>query len=1853
MHVAPSFKDTAIGLRLQFGSRKRIERFLRILQLTNHRARDPAISHFVRGYAQLQLLKGKMSPTVELTCRSKRSNDGFSLIRVVHDLSCQTRGTLPPDTLSRTHLLRELSRVHSGSFPDHKHTIGDYVFQASHHLQSHPAKPLPKHLYPSAKEFCAYDVELPRTLYEPFDDSWYSLTYSSLKRPATVTETPSFGYAALDATLRGCNSPVLLSENTFVLVPVPEESEELRKFSQAAEDLIRQVQHWATTYLSTTPAPTLDLVRQATPAMLPTQQAAPSSTSVHPLSICPVASTPRHTHSPVILDLPVPTAMAPGNPAGIATRPALGDDTSLRDAACIAKILILQCVGGQTKINLSAHTIFKLESIDHLTSPTGVTVEAPPQPSTVPSSTDTPVTSLEQVRQEIQEYLTTECGWQGGLCTQPNSDLRPDEFPEHLWQYVPVRLRTGTPATEEHPSIPSIQQEWAAYTPSRLRELVEAIMKIDISTEDEGRILEEPLVRAHTLAHLTAYGHADPTNPPRFRGQQFKIALKDPNCSPVHTRPRRSNVFESQSLAARVEDMMSRSLLRRSKSTWNSAVRMVADEKRIMDWIEKHGGNALAALYDPIYRAEVKTLYRLTGDFRQLNDLTTDDPYPLPLIADFLDRVKDVTRFSTGDIEDAFFTVDMDERSRQYTAFHTPRGLVEYTVMAQGLKNAATFWARIIGEAFEHMRNMQLFVYQDDVVNHDSNSLRRHLDTQRNIYCNLRRHDLVFKPTKAHLNYRQMKILGHMLSRDGRRPDPSLTKAIIELDAPTTLTDVRKLLGLAQVAREYIHGLSQLVEPIQRLVTKNVLDIKAAWEADPTCDIALEQLKRVLTSAPVLMIADPLKPFRVHVDASKTGHGIGAILLQMNDNGQWQPVAYWSRTLTSAERRYSATELECTALHNSILHWHNYLSVGAPFEVVVDHYALVYMVTKPAGDTYGRLARLCLDIQSYTFTIIHRSGALHLDADGVSRLLRKNEVAYVYTADDLRDDIGPLTPEERAYLRREYFREHQPETAQDLEFIIKTINDHRLNRLEMMTSTELAQVREKIERTNRSDVRRSAGVPYTPQGDRPGKHLANRQGLGPGLHMDSDPPSTDLSPVDSDRPYFLPDWVAQQCESAPTTCTPTTRTDGTPAPLQVTRIITSTAGFSRRLSGPDWEITVWQDPDPTPASSRAQQLQHLRYQASEYLRTKCGWVNGHHPQVSMPITIPSIPAVLWPYITLQIRGHLSRMAAQVAHTPPQGLHEMLLQAKRIRQLQLVTMRRQAHREKVIDKVLRLAMAKARKTATPPQPMTLDLKQAAEISPQALELQRRLGDTEYLVTQHYIDPTTRQLYEVINTYAEAKVLYSTARPVDAAEGNLLDDTQLQKRPVYSEDVAGTADLVAELTLGSTVLTYWPAPTSADWQAAIQDDPICKAIWERLTTDGADENTCLYLKPRDSSDFFYIPRLPDGSLGPLARQFTLHQQHQVHNTTCAITTLETQLVVPARYQPACMYLHHEALGHPGARKTTLATRAGYYWHTLKADTVRHVKRCHFCRQRKANYRVAKPPIQTYEMQDHPWSRAHCDLAGPFNRSTNGYVYIMVYKCALTKYIEIFALTGKHAEEVVNCLVDEVFSRHGQPKVLITDRGTEFTNTTWQEVVALLNTRHIKITAQNPASNGQVENQMRTIKDMLKSFINEFQDDWDKYLAVVAHAYRTTINEATGYSPYYLLHGREAPQPAEHFIQLVPPGRTATTYAKGLRRAMIFLWQHVGKRVIKNVDRMNKRPVTPLQFHPYKVGDAVMVRQIPQRFAKTKRDSEKVKIKQAFQMRYTGPYYIIEVLSPVLYACDVHNARKVVHVNKMKPC
>jgi hypothetical protein len=219
------------------------------------------------------------------------------------------------------------------------------------------------------------------------------------------------------------------------------------------------------------------------------------------------------------------------------------------------------------------------------------------------------------------------------------------------------------------------------------------------------------------------------------------------------------------------------------------------------------------------------------------------------------------------------------------------------------------------------------------------------------------------------------------------------------------------------VAREYTPGLARILEPIQRLAGGKEKDISHLWGAEQ--DEALELLKVTLTTVPVLRLPDPRRKYKVHCDACKLGRGLGALLLQQDDDGKWYVVAYWSRSLTRQERHRSVTRLEGMAFHDSVMHWQVYLRYQE-FEVVTDHYALVYLVTKYDGDPHGCLHRMCVDLQVFRFSVSYRKGTEHLDADAMSRLFQRGDDTEFVEMDEYRSDHSPLTDEEIDQLERIY-----------------------------------------------------------------------------------------------------------------------------------------------------------------------------------------------------------------------------------------------------------------------------------------------------------------------------------------------------------------------------------------------------------------------------------------------------------------------------------------------------------------------------------------------------------------------------------------------------------------------------------------------------------------------------------------------------------------------------------------------------------------------------------------------------------------------------------------------------------------
>jgi hypothetical protein len=255
-----------------------------------------------------------------------------------------------------------------------------------------------------------------------------------------------------------------------------------------------------------------------------------------------------------------------------------------------------------------------------------------------------------------------------------------------------------------------------------------------------------------------------------------------------------------------------------------------------------HGDYAYDRLNDPTRNDEIAALYRFTSDFRYLNSCTIPELFPLPKIADLINECAGGDRYSGTDIEDAFFMVRLAESSQACTAFLTPDDHYHYKVAPQGARCSAVIFARIISERFTHLLHQKkVIVYQDDVLNHDCASFASHYDSQQNIYDVARDNTFLFKAVKTHLNYRKQKVLGHIVSKQGRTVDPGLVRDIIDLQG------VQQLLGMVQHAREYIHELTHIVEPIQRLVRKDI-DIPSNWGIQQ--DNAFELLKQKLTSAP-------------------------------------------------------------------------------------------------------------------------------------------------------------------------------------------------------------------------------------------------------------------------------------------------------------------------------------------------------------------------------------------------------------------------------------------------------------------------------------------------------------------------------------------------------------------------------------------------------------------------------------------------------------------------------------------------------------------------------------------------------------------------------------------------------------------------------------------------------------------------------------------------------------------------------------------------------------------------------------------------------------------------------------------
>jgi hypothetical protein len=472
----------------------------------------------------------------------------------------------------------------------------------------------------------------------------------------------------------------------------------------------------------------------------------------------------------------------------------------------------------------------------------------------------------------------------------------------------------------------------------------EILLSIPIPTKTTGRVYEAIILEIKDIPVVCEFRDVfleDLPGLPPERDVEFVIELK-PGTAPISRRSYRMPPNELAELKIQLQDLLEKGSIWPSSSPWGCPAIFVKKKDQTL---------------------------RMCVDYRPLNEVTIKNKYPPPRIDILFDQLIGARVFSKIDLRSGYHQIRIRPEDIPKTAFTTRYGLFEYLVVSFGLTNAPAHFTYLMSSVFMPELDKFVVVFIDDILIYSKNE-EGHAQHLRVILTRLREHQLYAKFSKCVFWLEEIQFLGHVLSARGIAVDPSKVKDILEWKPPTTVHQVRSFLGLAGYYRRFIPDFSKLMKPITSLL-KN--DTKFNWSSK--CNEAFEQLKTLLTTAPVLAQPDINKPFDVYCDAS--GSGLGCVLMQ-----EGRVIAYASRQLRRHEDHYPTHDLELAAVVHALKIWRHYL-LGNICHIYTDHKSLKYIFTQSEHNMRQR--RWLELIKDYELEIHYHPSKANVVADALSR----------------------------------------------------------------------------------------------------------------------------------------------------------------------------------------------------------------------------------------------------------------------------------------------------------------------------------------------------------------------------------------------------------------------------------------------------------------------------------------------------------------------------------------------------------------------------------------------------------------------------------------------------------------------------------------------------------------------------------------------------------------------------------------------------------------------------------------------------------------------------------------------------
>ncbi|GJX71234.1 putative reverse transcriptase domain-containing protein [Tanacetum coccineum] len=399
-------------------------------------------------------------------------------------------------------------------------------------------------------------------------------------------------------------------------------------------------------------------------------------------------------------------------------------------------------------------------------------------------------------------------------------------------------------------------------------------------------------------------------------------------------------------LAEQLKELSDKGLLRPSSSPWGALVLFV----------KKKDGS-----------------FWMCIDYRELNELTVKNRYPLPRIDDLFNQLQGSSVYSKIDLRSGYHQLRVREEDIPKTAFRTRYGHYEFQVMPFGLTNAPAVFMDLMNRVCKPYLDKFVIIFIDDILIYLKNK-KEHKEYLKLILELLKKEELYAKFSKCKFWIPKVQFLGHVIDSEGIHVDPAKIESIKDWTSPKSPTEIRQFLGLAGYYRRFIEGFSKIAKPMTKLTQKKV---KFVWGDKQ--EAAFQLLKQKLCSAPILALPEGSEDFIAYCDASKKG--LGAVLMQRE-----KVISYASRQLKIHEKNYTTHDLELGAVVFALKIWRHYL-YGTKCTVFTDHKSLQHILDQK--ELNMRQHRWLELLSDYDCDIRYHPGKANVVADALSRKERE------------------------------------------------------------------------------------------------------------------------------------------------------------------------------------------------------------------------------------------------------------------------------------------------------------------------------------------------------------------------------------------------------------------------------------------------------------------------------------------------------------------------------------------------------------------------------------------------------------------------------------------------------------------------------------------------------------------------------------------------------------------------------------------------------------------------------------------------------------------------------------------------